>query len=213
MRPGSLAASFGLHVFMGLILFWVGIQGQKISKALPEATVVKLVRPKALSLPKAVPTKEKNVGVPKTAPPLEIPKPKVENNKSEPKKEPLTEKIPRATEQAPKELIGQAGTLSVQTSGFEYDFYLALVQAKIEQNFRPPPGGRGQQMSTVAFRITSNGMIGDVKLIQPSGNLLVDQSAERAIRSAGRFPPLPAQYEKGELEIHFEFVVNPKKGG
>jgi periplasmic protein TonB len=215
MRASSYAASFGLHALMGFIIFWAGLQSESLKKVLPTSTVVKLIRPKAIAAPKSIVTNDKTPGIPKTQPALEIPKPNKSNDKPKDNtvKEPMKEKLPRSTAETPKEFTGPAGTLSLQSSGFEYDFYLALIQSKIEQNFRPPPGGRGQQMATVAFTIKTNGSISDIALIQPSGNLLVDQAAERAIRSAGRFPPLPAQYEKGELGIHFEFVVNPKKGG
>ena len=109
----------------------------------------------------------------------------------------------------PKELKGEAGTLKLQNPGFDYDFYLALIQSKIERNFRPPPGVRAGTMATIGFVILRDGTVSSITMVQSSNNLLIDQAAERAVRAAGKFPPLPPQYEQGELGINFEFVVNP----
>jgi TonB family protein len=92
---------------------------------------------------------------------------------------------------------------------FTYDWYLALVQSKIEQNFRPPPGRRKALMAILEFRISQTGEIIALQRRQSSGDFLFDQAAERAVRAAGRFPPLPANFEASELGINFEFVSNP----
>ena len=208
---GPFAGSLGLHVTVAVIMVIASGAGQLKTKPLPSATVVKLVRP--MAPPQGTPGKTGET--PKTKPALEIPKadksrePKpVEAAKPEPKEE----TAPRSTSSTTTERTGEAGTLRVSGGGFEYDFYLAVVQSKIEQNFRPPPGMRGQSMATVGFSIQRNGLISNVALAKSSGNLLIDQAAERAVRAAGRFPPLPPQYSQGQLDIYFEFVVNPAGG-
>jgi TonB family protein len=208
MRRGPFIASCALHLLITLALLFVGRSSELNSKPLPEATVVKLVRPK--SIPAVVPPQvSKEFKTPDTAPPMQLPpktkpKPEAKIDKPKPKEQPKR----RSTKDVPQELKGEAGTLKVKNPGFEYDFYLALIQSKIERNFRPPPGVRGQHMATVTFTITKDGGMTGIGLVQSSGNLMIDQSAERAVRAAGRFPPLPPQYEKGELGINFEFVVN-----
>ncbi len=94
---------------------------------------------------------------------------------------------------------------------FEFDWYLALIQSKIEQNFRPPPGRRKALMAVVEFRISKAGDIVGLLRKQSSGDFLFDQAAERAVRAAGRFPPLPANFDASELGINFEFVSNPSQ--
>jgi protein TonB len=209
---GSFAGSLALHVLIAILMVVASGAGQLKVKPLPSATVVKLVRP--ITPPQGTPGKTGEV--PKTKPPLEIPK--AEKSKKPkpveaPKPEPKVETAPRSTSPAPTELKGEAGTLRVSGGGFEYDFYLAVVQSKIEQNFRPPPGVRGQSLATVGFSIQKSGLIANIALVKSSGNLLIDQAAERAVRAAGRFPPLPPQYTQGQLDIYFEFVVNPAVGG
>jgi protein TonB len=212
MRRGPFFASCALHILIVVALTLAGRQSIGNSRPLPEATVVKLVRPKAIP---AVPPKiSKEFKVPDTEPPMLIPSKKKPKSKPKETPKPKTEQPkPRSAKETPTELKGEAGTLRIQNPGFEYDFYLALIQSKIERNFRPPPGVRGEHMATVSFVITKNGSMINIGLIQSSGNLLIDQSAERAVRAAGRFPPLPPQYEQGELGINFEFVVNSAAGG
>ncbi|MBU0691113.1 TonB family protein [bacterium] len=213
MRRGPFFASCALHILIVLALTLAGRQSIVNSRPLPAATVVKLVRPQAIPIA-APPTVSKEFKLPETAPPMLLPSKKKTEPKTEPKPVPKAEQPKkRSSKETPKELKGEAGTLKLQNPGFEYDFYLALIQSKIERNFRPPPGVRGEHMATVTFVITKNGSMINIGLIQSSGNLLIDQSAERAVRAAGRFPPLPPQYEQGELGINFEFVVNSAAGG
>jgi protein TonB len=208
---GPFAGSLALHVTVAVAMVVASGAGQLKTKPLPQATVVKLVRP--MTPPQGTPGKTGET--PKTKPPLEIPKAD-KSKKPKPvevaKPEPKVESAPRSASPTTTERTGEAGTLRVSGGGFEYDFYLAVVQSKIEQNFRPPPGVRGQSMATVGFSIQRNGLIANVALAKSSGNLLIDQAAERAVRAAGRFPPLPPQYSQGQLDIYFEFVVNPAAG-
>jgi len=206
----SFIGSIALHVLFVVVLIVASYAKTEVKQPLPEVTKVKLIRPKMPNVQNIVP-QQRELKIPETAPPLVQP-PKKEK-KPEPKKEkviePPKEKKPRSKEPVPKELKGEAGTLKLQQPGFEYDFYLALIQSKIERNFRPPPGVRGEIMATIGFRILRDGTISSITLVQSSENLLIDQAAERAVRAAGNLPPLPPQYEQGELGIHFEFVVNP----
>lgn len=226
MNPRALFISLGLHVLLGLIMIWASQSRESVRRPLPEATVVKLLRPQSIISP--APTEEFKIPepkpqteppkpkepevVPEKKPPLEIPTPKKD------KTEPVEEKAPRSTPGqqktplVPKELVGEGVTLKLRNPGFEYDFYLARVQSKIEQNFRPPIGKKGL-LAVVSFVILKSGEIADIQVVKPSGNLLMDQAAQRAIRAAGRFPPLPAQYQSDQLAINIEFVANPGTGG
>ena len=221
MNPRSLFISLGLHVLLGIIMLWASQAREAPRRPLPEATVVKLIQPRSIEFPNPTedlklpapeeqkkPPKEPEVK-PEKKPPLEIPKKKL--------KETAADKLHGAQGQAnnppvPKELVGQGVTLKLNNPGFEYDFYLGLVQKKIEQNFRPPPG-KNRMMAVVSFVFQRTGDISDVQIVKPSGNLLVDQAAQRAVRAAGHFPPLPAQYGSSQLPINIEFVANPGSGG
>ncbi len=207
----SFLGSLLLHALFIVVLIVAGYAKTEEKRPLPEVTKVKLIRPMQPPV-QQITTTPREFKVPETVPPLVQPQkkpPKPKEVVQEKKPDPPKEKRPRSTEPVPKELKGEAGTMRLQQSGFEYDFYLALIQSKIERNFRPPPGVRGQAMSTVGFVILRDGTVSSIAMVQSSNNLLIDQAAERAVRAAGKFPPLPPQYEQGQLGIHFEFVVNP----
>lgn len=204
----SFIGSLALHLLFVIVMIVVGYAKTDVPRPLPEVTKVKLIRPKPVPVQQVKPSNE--FKVPETQKPLESPKPKkTKEKKPEKKVEETKDKKPRSTEPVPKELKGEAGTLKLQQTGFDYDFYLALIQSKIERNFRPPPGVRGEIMATIGFVILRDGTVSAITMVQSSNNLLIDQAAERAVRAAGKFPPLPAQYEQGQLGINFEFVVNP----
>jgi TonB family protein len=218
---GSFFASLGLHGAVIVIMIWASAASNPVAKALPSATVVKLIRPMGLPLPQGNPIQPpKGEGAPEEPPPLKIPNTGKNKNaapQEQPKTPPKTPTVPKNPSKTPgipsgKEVKGQAGTMVVGNGDFDYDFYLAMIQSKISQNFRPPPGVRAQSQATMSFTILKSGEITNVTLSQSSGNLLIDQSAERAIRAAGSFPPLPSQYDQGRLDIYFEFVINPSTG-
>ena len=207
MIPFIIASIF-VHALCVGGMIWGGIRFAPARRPLPSATVVHLVRPPAAR----VVTKEPEV----TASEPVAPKPK-KRLVTPPKKKTTVKKKTPPKAAAPKEskgegkaLSGTAGTMHVE-GGFSYDWYLALIQSKIEQNFRPPPGRRKILMTIMEFRISKRGEIVGLRRKQTSGDFLFDQSAERAVRAAGRFPPLPANFEAGELGINFEFVSNPSR--
>lgn len=221
MHRGPFLISFGLHILLGLAMIWASGVSETDHKQLPQATVVKLIRPASINvpppskptqefkLPEPKPPKESNekdVVVPEEKKPLTIPTPRKEKEPSEPA--PRTPAGKGSNVNVPKELVGEGVTLKLSSGGFEYDFYLSIVQAKIQQNFRPPPGKKSA-MAVVSFVILKTGEISNIQLVQASKSLLVDQAAQRAVRAAGRFPPLPAQYGSDQLAINIEFVANP----
>ena len=204
----SFIGSLALHALFLIVLIVASYAKTEIKRDLPDVTKVRLIRPRPVPVQSTKPAEE--IKVPETKPPLETPdKKKTKKVKEEKKPEPPKEKKIRSSEPVPKELKGEAGTLKLQNPGFDYDFYLALIQSKIERNFRPPPGVRAGTMATIGFVILRDGTVSSITMVQSSNNLLIDQAAERAVRAAGKFPPLPPQYEQGELGINFEFVVNP----
>lgn len=58
---------------------------------------------------------------------------------------------------------------------------------------------------TIAFDILRDGTARNVRVAQPSGNYSVDRSAQRAIFDVGRFPPLPAAFERDVAAVEFTF--------
>jgi TonB family protein len=218
-----IVASIVLHVLFVLGMVWGGIRFAPARRPLPSATIVHLVRPapraalpglQAMAAAERLQAKVPVPPVPEKKR-LVTPTKKKPAAKQEAPKEPPKVEAPKA--EAPEKgagegqaLSGAAGTMRVE-GGFGYDWYLALIQSKIEQNFRPPPGRRRPLMTIMEFRISKGGQIVGLRRKQSSGDFLFDQAAERAIQATGRFPPLPANFEASELGINFEFVSNPSR--
>jgi protein TonB len=59
----------------------------------------------------------------------------------------------------------------------------------------------------VTYEILRNGTVRNVRVVQSSGNALLDNSAQRAIYEAAPFPPLPNGYEGNSAVIEFWFQL------
>lgn len=98
-------------------------------------------------------------------------------------------------------------SLKIDAPNFPFPEYLALIQYRIESQWRPPVNAGGGLLTTVFFRIGKNGKLEDVKVTKTSGNLVVDRAAQRAIYGADPLPPLPPESGLSSLGVHFDFVV------
>ncbi|MCL5744483.1 MAG: TonB family protein [Acidobacteria bacterium] len=59
----------------------------------------------------------------------------------------------------------------------------------------------------VTFELLKNGAIRDVRIVQSSGNLALDRSAQRAIYDANPFQPLPQGFDRNSAQIEFWFQL------
>ena len=66
---------------------------------------------------------------------------------------------------------------------------------------------RPGQVTIVTFSIYRDGRAGDVRIVQSSGNPMVDISAQRAVLDASPFPPLPQGFERSSANIEFQFQL------
>ncbi|HTG00999.1 MAG TPA: energy transducer TonB [Nitrospirota bacterium] len=83
---------------------------------------------------------------------------------------------------------GKALSVAVTSApGESFNFPLTSLRDKIELNWNPPPGLKGA-VSKVQFTVQRTGRVGEVKLIESSGNFYFDQAAIRAIMTASPLP-------------------------
>ncbi len=109
---------------------------------------------------------------------------------------------------AEKSVVAPSGpSLKIDAPDFPYPEYLALIQYRIEQNWRPPRSEHVQSTTIISFRILKNGEITQVFLGRSSGVFALDQAAQRAVFSASPLPPLPAETSIKSLGVHFEFAL------
>lgn len=89
---------------------------------------------------------------------------------------------------------------------FEFPYYLDAIQRKIQQNlFSPRLAGVHRLQTIVYFKIARNGHVYDIKIRFPSGVLLFNNAALRALKTADPLPPLPDGFTEEYLGVHFVF--------
>jgi TonB family protein len=177
--------------------------------------------------PKPKPPEEKKVVIPepkkdevkitpkpKPKPPEEKPKEeekKPEQKKPEPVKAPPEEAEPDSvfSPRPEPDPTPSVGGIQIDNPNFKFDYYLAMLQMKIQQNWNVPKGLPASEegvIATVKFTIRRDGSITRVDVEESSGLRFFDQSAVRAVINAGPAPPLPRAYGEDQLGVHVNFV-------
>ncbi len=100
-----------------------------------------------------------------------------------------------------------SGIAKVDAPNFAFPHYLALIQLRIENQWRPPYSGGGQYLATVYFMIARSGNVTSSVIEKSSGNFAFDQAALRAVQTASPLPPLPEGSGLETLGVHFDFVA------
>lgn len=90
----------------------------------------------------------------------------------------------------------QNTAIGVEDPNFTYGWYLDRVVSLIGQKWSRPLADPDVVQSTFYFRITKEGQLSELRLVESSGSQAFDQTAEKAVRGASPFPPLPKQYTK-----------------
>jgi len=91
-----------------------------------------------------------------------------------------------------------------------YGWYIEAVVRAINQNWMqntidPSVRAARQAHAILNFTITRDGTIKNIRLTQSSGNQSFDNSAQRALLSIDRFPPLPTDYSGRFVDVTFDF--------
>jgi TonB family protein len=94
--------------------------------------------------------------------------------------------------------------------GSRFGWYRDLLEQRVAQKWRTDDVDARLQTAPpviVTFDLLRNGSIREVRIVQGSGNLALDRSAQRAIYDTSPFPPLPAEYERDSARIEFWFQL------
>lgn len=94
--------------------------------------------------------------------------------------------------------------------GTRFGAYALLLSERVAQKWRTDsidPRIRTLPAAIVTFEILRNGTVRNVRVFQSSGNVLLDNSAQRAIFEAAPFPPLPNAYDGNSAVIEFWFQL------
>lgn len=127
------------------------------------------------------------------------------------------QRTPKLVAEEPKKAPAAAPSFTTSTPGvrldveaFEYPYYLAAIHRKIQEDFVVPriPGVRYLE-TMIYFRIGKDGKIYNMSVEQSSSNPTFDLASQRALESANPLPPLPSEYDRDYLGVHFAFEYTP----
>lgn len=122
---------------------------------------------------------------------------------------------PKAAVASKPKTVAKPAT-KIQVSGDETGLsrYLAIVQARISEQWVAPPVDAESRsyLVVIRFRLHRSGRISDVAVERESGNGYYDDAGKRAVVSAGQLPPFPAYVTEEMLETHFSFTVGEEAG-
>ncbi len=88
--------------------------------------------------------------------------------------------------------------------------YAAILRDRVAQRWRTEqvdPRIRTLPPAVVVFELHRNGQVRNVRLVQSSGNVALDYSAQRAIVEAGPFEPIPPGCEGNPAIVEFWFEL------
>ncbi len=98
---------------------------------------------------------------------------------------------------------GVSSSITVDVEDFPFLYYLAAVRNKVSSNWNPL--STSEARTVVFFRVYRDGSLADTYLETPSGNVVFDQAALRAVVVSEPFPPLPDEFDGTNLGVHFAF--------
>jgi TonB family protein len=171
--------------------------------------------------------------VPKAKPPKKAQTPKPSAEKTEPKPKTPPSESAQVSASSGKETGGAPGGSNPGTSkeagglpggsgggggsgflddaSFAYGWYLSNMSSILGRNWARPikPDLDRTLRAVVHFRVLKDGTLADIDLEQPSGDPTLDRSALRAVQDSNPLPPLPYQYGKDSLGVHFFFDLKP----
>lgn len=159
------------------------------------------------------------------------PRPAPSQGSARPGKEKVTPESPAPAQSAPAPQIAQAAVPAVQPtspgrggspgiaseSGVTTEkadptlgYYLTAIQAKVSSRWIEPslylnPGQ--EERVVLGFTVLRSGLVRDIRVLNPSESVFLDQSALRAVQEAVPLPPFPPLFPEETLAVRFHFEM------
>lgn len=105
---------------------------------------------------------------------------------------------------------GKVGVGPRGSFGQRFGWYRDLLEQRVAQKWRTDdvdPRVQTAPPVIVTFDILRNGQVRNVRILQASGNRMLDLSAQRAVFEAAPFPQLPPGFERDSAQIEFWFQL------
>ena len=110
------------------------------------------------------------------------------------------------------ENAGDGEVISLDTRESKYASYFARIKHQIERVWTYPEGAARRGISgqlTLRFRISKEGNLLDVRLMDVSGSDVLDLAAVQAVKGAAPYYPFPVTIDKESLSILATFIYSP----
>ncbi|MGC2163203.1 MAG: TonB family protein [Silvibacterium sp.] len=112
---------------------------------------------------------------------------------------------------APTQGPQNAVTVTGGSNGFNYPWYVSVIQRNVRQNWytqEVTPGTPVGSKVSVTFSIARDGTPSDIRISQSSGYPTLDSSALRAVQRVENFSPLPSGYNKSSVSVEYTFTYD-----
>lgn len=179
-----------------------------VPKAKAKAPTVKAKAPSASRETLTLPKRKKVTRRPRKAP-----KPGARPSSPAPPavaQAPLPAAVPIAPGNGGPPGIVSESSVSTDKTDPSLSYYLAAVQAKVSSRWVEPSLGLalGQvERVSLGFTVLRSGLVRDIRVLTPSGNFFLDQSALRAVQEAIPLPPFPPLFAEETLLVRFHFEM------
>ncbi|MCX5852425.1 MAG: energy transducer TonB [Deltaproteobacteria bacterium] len=123
------------------------------------------------------------------------------------------ERIRQKVSAAPAEETGPVTSRGPVELDMRMRVYYSLVWSKIKAQWALPQellSGDGT-VAVVALRISRDGEVDGITFEKSSGSKVFDESAVKAIRKAGPFPPLPEWFDESVCDVGIRFHASELK--
>lgn len=188
----------------------------------PVFELVSLEKPKLRPLtPKTPPPPKPQPPPPEPTRPPDPPKLTPKPTKAvapKPKEEPKVVREDPDLEKPVKEVAQEQQVLTPQIvshvpADARLAFWASRVKKKAEQLWNPPVGldVQGTVKAVIAFQVTRDGIIQDVKVTASSGNSDLDGLAQQTIVRMGTTPPIPENFPEDLIQVHYEFLYSGQR--
>ncbi|MCX8038240.1 MAG: TonB family protein [Candidatus Sumerlaeia bacterium] len=94
----------------------------------------------------------------------------------------------------------------------DYEYYTLSAQMQVDRNFTVPRHLRSPGVSClIRFTILRDGKIVNIRVLESTGDSVLDGIARRALETTGQLAPFPDTLKEEQVELDFRFLFDPQE--